>query len=279
MRARTALKHELLRETAGPTGLVSRTAGARVRLEAKQDEGKKEDAVFDITASGGLTVGGRGVHFAGEWEVAGATLMSDTVLAPSDAGVTRVVDLTSPASTGVHVTLPPARAFVGRTFDFVVRRDATTPNNAVFSLALQDGSDMWARAIASESHAFNEGTVLTTSARTFQTKTPLLRTPGAFCVYRSVAAGGSAVAVSCYQPLSWNTLYELVRANALASSLFDNPDLTGSSLIVNSARENDLSHVPGFRVSLASNRDTIRVRAIAPDWVMAECSFRYATAW
>jgi len=248
------------------------------------------DWTLNVTARGGLTVGGRAVLPAGAFAVAADTLVKDTVLTPADAGKTRVVDLMSASSeaTGVHVTLPAASAFVGQSFEFVVKRDVAAPvsassqllptNNAAFSLSLQDGGDILARAVAGESFSLSPDTTygLTTAFRVFQERTPIVRTPGVFFLFRN-----NAIVLSSYAPIPYATLNQLYDGGAFVLprtplGVFVNPDCTDRLLIDTTGRT--LSS-PGYRVSLASSCDTVRVESVAPGMAIAECSFRYATAW
>jgi hypothetical protein len=238
------------------------------------------DWTLNVTARGGLTVGGRPVLPAGAFAVDAHALLEDAVLTPADAGRTRVVDLTSPASTGVHVTLPAASAFVGRAFEFVVKRDAplsapSVPlpvNNAVFSLSLQDGGNILARAVASEVFKRPPGIVIATEDRVFQAHTPVVRTPGVFFLYD----GTGAVVMSSYEPHSYSIVHELQSASEIGDALYADP--FGSTRVIFNQTAQTLSS-PGYRVSLASSCDTVRVESVAPDMVLAECLFRYATAW
>jgi hypothetical protein len=263
----TALKSELARSAAGPGGLLPRTPGLRIDPDTRS---------FDVTARGGLAVSGRAVQFPGDFAV--TRLNKDTVLTPADAGVVRVVDLISPASTGVHVTLPTAAELVGNTFEFVVERDAASPvNNAVFSVSLSDNSVMTARAIASESHTFPPPCYShTTSLRSFQARTTRVRSPGVFCFYERTGAR----AISSYTPIYVQMLSKLQSQGLIDDSIEWYADSSAQGASV-TTRPNaaTLGGSTGDRVSLASTGDTVRVWAAAPDMVVAECLFQYATAW
>jgi len=270
MRAHAALAREREKRATGPAGLglVPQTPGARW-----------DDATdtWAVRAHGGLAVRGRAVQPAGASAV--ETLVKDTVLTAADAGVRRVIDLSSPASTGVHVTLPAAADLVGRAFDFVVVRDADASlslNNAVFSLALQDGSPLVARAIAAEAQAYPAPCQVTSNARVFQTRTPLVRTPGVFCFYER----SGAVAISSFVPITFAMIVELQRQGRISDAIewYRDPSAQGESV---TTRDNasTLGGSSGYRVSVASTGDTVRVWAAAPDLVVAECAFQYATVW
>jgi hypothetical protein len=278
-RKHSALKRELARGAAGPGGLVPRTPGVRARVVQRGSAGERAEGILDVTAPGGLAIQGRVVHPKGAFAV--AALVRDAELTPADAGVMHVVDLSSPASTGVRVTLPAPAELVGKTYEFVIKRDAAAaPNNAVFSLVLQDDSFFAARAVAAEAHVFPDPCYsLTTSERVLYTHTNVLCTPGVFCFY---TASGE-LAASVFKPLDADAARTLVNVEAFDSSgdaWFADPrgESSGSpSLSINSSTGDPSSH--GFRVSLASSCDTVRVWAAAPDLVHAECFFQYATAW
>jgi len=270
----SALKRELARGAAGPVGLVPRTPGVCARVVQRGSAGERAEGILDVTAPGGLTVHGRVVRPKGTFAV--AALVQDTTLTPADAGVKHVVDLSSPASTGVRVTLPAPAELVGKTYEFVVKRDAASAllNNAAFSLVLQDDSPVVARAVTAEAHEFPEPCYsLKTDERFFYTRTSVIRTPGVFCLYNS----SGAIAASIFKPLDADAIASLVGANAFHPTTdvwYTDPG--------NESRLSLSGGVPsssGFRVSLAATGDTVRVWAPAPDLVQAECFFQYATAW
>jgi hypothetical protein len=273
MRAHTARTRERERKAAGPTGLVQQTPGARL------DDGT---GAWDVRARGGLAVRGRAVQPIGASAV--ETLVDDAVLTTADAGVRRVIDLSSPASTGIHVTLPAAADLVGCAFDFVVVRDADASNNAVFSLSLKDDSPIVARAIAAKAHVFPAPCFsLTTDTRVFQTRTALVRTPGVFCFFSFFDSSALApdlapdLAVSCFKPIDFDTAAYLQRRPEIGDSVSWHADPSGQDSIVTG--ENGELSSSGFRMSVAATGDTVRVWAAAPDLVVAECVFQYATLW